>query len=295
MGIFDCKLCCAMPELSSSAAAATVKSLRAAASNPEMAELLVKNGMHAQLVPCLKAKDEETALSAMEAVFFLSNNPANRATMARTEGLVRTCVSLYCRPHSSTAMKNVAKTVLEHLYEYASETDREGFAPHHAKTPAREANPGTTMSKVCSISAKTFHASIPAGQLQQDPFLDKKVVRLKGVISVQIDEDNCTMTICATGKVATCEGIQDMLDSFDVDVDLDDIEEVMDEKENEGSTGGYLAGKYNDPEVRKKHMLARVNGGGSDPRASLDAKMRQKNGGAEQKGWGATIAGWAGW
>merc|ERR1711934_1230563 len=89
-------------------AAATVLLLRNLASSD--GEYLVSKGLHAQLVPCLVIKDEETLLSALEALFFLSGTSANRPALARSEGLFRGVLALH--KHKTAAIRNVATTVL---------------------------------------------------------------------------------------------------------------------------------------------------------------------------------------
>ena len=144
-------------------------------------------------------------------------------------------------------------------------------------------------SQVSKLNAKTFRVLIDADELAEHAFLDKKVVRAKGVISVQIDAETTTMTICAANK--DCEGIRDLLDSFEITVSLDDVEEVADDEDKENATSSYgdPCKAYNDPNVRKQKMLSRVNRGSAQAR--LDAKMKDQQK-EEQRGWLGSLLGW---
>lgn len=194
--------------------------------------------------------------------------------------------------HKTAAIRNVATTVLERLYEFASEDDRCDFEPQRAKSAIRESSgPEISMAKVSNINAKTFSIAIEEEELQQDLFLDKKIVRAKGIISVQIDRETCLMTLCTTNK--TAEDIVDLLDAYDIAVDLKDIEEIR-EQDKENDCGGEYVTKqnmYNDPAIRRQRMLSRTNHGDS-VQAKLDAKMRKPKAAEQSRGWFGSLLGW---
>jgi len=264
-----------------SGAASTVLLIRQYASTD--GDTLVSKGLHTQLIPCLSVKDEETVLAALEALFFLSSSPAHRPALARTDGLFRAVLPL--RQHKTPAMRNVATTILEQLYEFASESDRTQFEPVKGKS-VKESTIGTSMAQVSNICAKTYRVTVDPKELREDPFLDKKMVRAKGVISIQIDRDASMITLCTNDK--TINDIEDLLDAYDISVDIKDIEEVDDEKENENE-GMYLRQDPSSASARKQRMLSRVNG--ESVQARIDSKMRKKQE-PEQKGWLASLVGW---
>ena len=79
----------------------------------------VKRGMQSQLVALMRNPNEMVAQSAMEAIFFLSNNPENRKALAQTSGLPEAIqAAVKSEVH---AMRSVAEATLANLSEYVEQ------------------------------------------------------------------------------------------------------------------------------------------------------------------------------
>jgi len=123
-------------------------------------------------------------------------------------------------------------------------------------------------------------------ELAEHPFIDKKVVRAKGVISVQVDTDKSEIIICATNKDS--EDILDLLDSYGLTVPEFDIEELNEAEEDNKENGSYATPQHK--KKKKKNMLTRVNGG--SVQSKLDAKMKARE---EKSGWLSKAGSLLGW
>merc|ERR1712166_99187 len=235
----------------------------------ENGSALVQRGMQSQLVAMLRNPNDMVAQSAMEALFFLSNNPENRKALAQTKGL-SDAVNASAK-HESHGMRSVAEATLGNLSDHieapvmAERTNRRRSMARGDLKAMKSAN----LSQVAQVEAKTYAVNVSDGQLLEHPFLDKRIVRHKGVISVQVDTDKSVITLCAA---KTAEEIRQLLESVDILVlpeDIGDAPEYTEDKENQSS--------YATPETTnkvKKGSLSNVNKPNSY-QARIDAKFKK--------------------
>jgi len=245
------------------------RKLRDVASS-ENGSALVQRGMQSQLVAMLRNPNEMVAQSAMEALFFLSNNPENRKALAQTKGLVESITA--STKHEAHGMRSVAEATLGNLSEHieapvmAERTNRRRSMARGDVAAMKNAN----LSQVAQVEAKTYTVKVSDGQLCEQPFLDKRIVRHKGVISVQVDSEASIITLCAA---KTPEEIRQLLECVDVLVLVDDISDAPEYTEDKENNSSYATPEATKERV-KKGSLSNVNKPNSY-QARIDAKFKK--------------------